>query len=69
VLSLASMVDIAMGGLSFGLFIKPMGDDLGLGRAVVGWAQTARQVTGALSGPMLATWPHPIYRGGNDGNR
>ena len=51
VLSLASMVSMAMGGLSFGLFIKPMGDDLGLGRAVFGWAQTARQVTSALSSP------------------
>lgn len=50
VLSLASMVGMAMGGgLSYGLFIKPMGDDLGLGRAVFGWAQTARQITGALT--------------------
>ncbi|HEY2977307.1 MAG TPA: MFS transporter, partial [Burkholderiaceae bacterium] len=53
VLSLASMVAMAMGGLSFGLFIKPMGDDLGIGRAVFGWAQTARQVTSALSSPHM----------------
>jgi sugar phosphate permease len=52
VLSLASMVGMAMGGgLSYGLFIKPMGDDLGLGRAVFGWAQTARQITSALTSP------------------
>jgi sugar phosphate permease len=53
VLSLASMVAMAMGGLSFGLFIKPMGDDLGIGRAVFGWAQTARQVTSAVSSPHM----------------
>jgi len=51
VLSLASMLSMAMGGLSFGLFIKPMGDELGLGRAVFGWAQTARQITSALASP------------------
>jgi MFS family permease len=53
VLSLASMVGMAMGGLSFGLFIKPMGDELGIGRAVFGWAQTARQVTSALTSPRI----------------
>jgi sugar phosphate permease len=53
VLSLASMVALAMGGLNFGLFIKPMGDELGFGRAVFGWAQTARQVTTAISSPWL----------------
>jgi sugar phosphate permease len=53
VLSLASMIGMAMSGLSFGLFIKPMGDDLGIGRAVFGWAQTARQVTSALSSPHM----------------
>jgi sugar phosphate permease len=53
VLCLASMLSMAMGGLSFGLFIKPMGDDLGLGRAWFGWAQTARQVTSAVSSPTV----------------
>ena len=47
------MLSMAMGGLSFGLFIKPMGDDLGLGRAWFGWAQTARQVTSAISSPTM----------------
>ncbi|MCY4653384.1 MAG: hypothetical protein OXC95_09500 [Dehalococcoidia bacterium] len=33
----------AMATLNFGLFIKPMGDDLGIGRAAIGWAQTAQR--------------------------
>jgi MFS family permease len=52
VLSLISMVSMSMGGLSFGLFIKPMGDDLALGRAAFGWAHTARQVVGAANSPL-----------------
>jgi sugar phosphate permease len=51
VLSLASAATMVMGGLTFGLFIKPMGDELGLGRAVFGWAQTARQVANAVVSP------------------
>ncbi len=46
-------VSMAMGSLNFGLFIKPMGDDLGIGRAAFGWAQTARQGAGALSSPIV----------------
>ena len=44
---------MAMGSLNFGLFIKPMGDDLGIGRAAFGWAHTARQGAGALSSPVV----------------
>jgi sugar phosphate permease len=51
VLSLASAATMAMGGLTFGLFIKPMGDELGIGRAVFGWAQTARQIANAIASP------------------
>ena len=46
-------VSMAMGSLNFGLFIKPMGDQLGIGRAAFGWAQTARQGAGALSSPII----------------
>ena len=44
---------MAMGSLNFGLFIKPMGDDLGIGRAYFGWAQTARQAAGAVTSPPI----------------
>ncbi len=44
---------MAMGSLNFGLFIKPMGDSLGIGRASFGWAQTARQAAGAITSPPI----------------
>ena len=47
----AGAVSMAMGSLNFGLFIKPMGDDLGIGRAYFGWAQTARQVASSVTSP------------------
>jgi predicted MFS family arabinose efflux permease len=40
----------AMGGVNFGLFIPPMSEDLGIGQAYFGWAQTARLVGFAASG-------------------
>ena len=43
----------AFATLNFGLFIKPMGDELGIGRAAFGWAQTARQVGGAVTSPTM----------------
>ena len=43
VMAATGAVSMAMGSLNFGLFIKPMGDDLGIGRAAFGWAHTARQ--------------------------
>lgn len=42
-----------MGSLNFGLFIKPMGDSLGIGRAWFGWAQTIRQVSSAFTSPTV----------------
>ena len=42
--------------LNFGLFIKPMGDDLGISRAVFGWAQTVRQLCAAVTSPLLGRW-------------
>jgi MFS family permease len=43
----------AMAMLNFGLFIKVMGEDLGIGRSMFGWAMTARQITGAVTGPVV----------------
>ena len=53
VMAASSAGSMAMATLNFGLFIKPMGDDLGIGRAAFGWAQTARRGAGALSSPVI----------------
>ena len=52
VMAVSGAASMAKGTLNFGLFVKPMGDDLGLGRAAFGWAQTARRGAGALSSPI-----------------
>ncbi len=52
VLAVVNGVTMAMGTVNFGLFPKPMGDEIGAGRSMFGWAQTARQVTGALTSPL-----------------
>jgi MFS family permease len=52
VMAVASAGGMAKGTLNFGLFVKPMGDDLGIGRASFGWAQTARWGAEALSSPI-----------------
>ena len=51
VMATAGAVSMAMGSLNFGLFIKPMGDSLGIGRAWFGWAQTIRQISSAVTSP------------------
>lgn len=51
VMATAGAVSMAMGSLNFGLFIKPMGDTLGIGRAWFGAAQTVRQLSSALTSP------------------
>ena len=53
VMATAGAVSMAMGSLNFGLFIKPMGDSLSIGRAWFGWAQTVRQVASALTSPAV----------------
>ena len=53
VMAAAGAVSMAMGSLNYGLFIKPMGDDLGIGRSVFGWAQTMRQVASAVTSPVV----------------
>ena len=43
----------SVAGSRLGLFIKPMGQDLGWSAAVFGWAQMASMVTILVSGPLL----------------
>jgi MFS family permease len=49
----ASALAMALGSLNFGLFVRPMADELGVGRAVFGWAQTAVQIANALFAPTM----------------
>lgn len=53
VMAIIGGLSMALGSLNFGLFIKPMGDDLGIGRATFGWSQTARQVASAVTAPLV----------------
>ena len=46
-------LSMALGSLNFGLFVKPMGDELGIGRSVFGWAQSTRQVASAVTAPLV----------------
>jgi MFS family permease len=49
VMAAVGCLSMALGTLNFGLFIKPMGDELGIGRATFGWAQSARQIASAMT--------------------
>ena len=49
VMGVVTAVSLALGGVNFGFFIKPMSDDLGISQAFFGWAQTARLVGFALT--------------------
>ncbi|NQW18691.1 MAG: MFS transporter [Chloroflexi bacterium] len=53
VMGTAAAVSMGMGTLNFGLFIKPMGDELGIGRSTFGWAFSVRQVASAVSSPLI----------------
>ncbi|MEC7837151.1 MAG: MFS transporter [Chloroflexota bacterium] len=55
-MAITSSMTMALGTLNFGLFIKPMGDELNIGRSYFGWAQTARQLVGGLTSPIMGTW-------------
>jgi MFS family permease len=44
---------MSMGIGNFGVFVDPMSQDIGIGRAPFGWALTARLIGFALSGPIL----------------
>lgn len=52
-----SLTSAATAGFTFGLFVLPMGNDLGLSRAVLGWTQSARLAANGLSslaiGPLI----------------
>src|SRR4051812_4565543 len=52
-MAVTAALSMALGGLNFGLFIKPIGDELGIGRATFGWAQSARQLASALTAPLV----------------
>lgn len=56
VMASAAAVSMGMGSLNFGLFIKPMGDELGISRATFGWASTARQVSSAGTSPLVGSF-------------
>ena len=49
----ARALGLAMGTLNFGLFIVPMGNELGIGRSVFGLASSARTVTSAVTSPLI----------------
>ena len=53
VMGAVGALSMALGSLNFGLFIKPMGDELGVGRAIFGWAQSARQIASAVTAPVV----------------
>ena len=53
VMGAVGALSMALGSLNFGLFIKPMGDELGVGRAVFGWSQSARQIASAFTAPVV----------------
>lgn len=53
VMAAAGALSMAMGTLNFGLFIRPMGDELGISRQLFGWSQTARQVASAVTSPLI----------------
>ncbi len=44
---------MALAGFNFGLFIVPMEKELGISRAMFGWALTARQLSSAATSPLL----------------
>ena len=56
IMAITSSMTMALGTLNFGLFIKPMGDELQIGRSFFGWAQTARQLVGGLTSPWMGIW-------------
>ena len=55
VMAAAGALRMALGTLNFGLFIKPMENQLGIGRASFGWALTARFVASAVTSPLVGS--------------
>ncbi len=53
VLTAANAISMALASLNLGLFIKPMGEELGITRAEFGWAGSVRQIAGAVTSPWI----------------
>jgi MFS family permease len=53
VMSIAGATVIGLGTVNFGLFIKPMSEELGISRASFGAAQSLRQLAAAVSSPFV----------------
>ena len=53
---LLNLAGQASGTLTFGLFVIPIGEELGLSRQTIGWAQTGRLWAGGLSGVAIGWW-------------
>ncbi len=52
-LALTGCLSMTFATLNFGLFIRPMGDQLGINRATFGWAMSARMGVGAITSPIV----------------
>lgn len=52
VLALCNSATGILAMFNFGLFFKPMGEDIGATRAMFGWTQSIRQVTNAVTSPI-----------------
>lgn len=52
VLALCNAATGVLAMFNFGLFFKPMGEEIGSSRAMFGWAQSVRQTTNALTSPI-----------------
>ena len=52
-MAIASAVSMGMGSLNFGLYIKPMGEQLGIGRSSFGWASSFRSISSAATSPII----------------
>jgi MFS family permease len=52
-MAVVAAITPSLATLNFGLFIKPMGNELGIGRSIFGWAMTARHVGSAVASPIV----------------
>ncbi len=53
VFGLTNAISTSLGAVNLGLFINPMGQDIGMSRSMFGWAQTSRQTAGAIASPII----------------
>ncbi len=53
VFGLTNAIATSLGAVNLGLFINPMGHDIGMSRSMFGWAQTSRQTAGAVASPII----------------